>query len=162
MAKRLKVYRADAGFYETVVAAPNQAEALKAWGVRQNLFAEDAAEVEDDPDIVKTASAHPGQPLRRPIGSKEAFRLDPHAPTAPKNAKAKPKARVDRRKLDAAEAALHKLGDRQKAEAADLDRRMDDLKTERAVAESRWDQEQAEARKTVDRERRAYAKVGGQ
>ncbi len=161
MAKRLKVYRTTAGFYETVVAAANQSEALEAWGVRQNLFAEHAARIEDDPDVVKAAGAHPGQPLRRPIGSNEAFKLDPDAPAAPKGGKTRAKANADRRKLDKADAALEELRDRQKDEAADLDRRMDELRAARTTAESRWDEEQAEARKTVDRECRAYAKSGG-
>jgi hypothetical protein len=40
---KLKAYQAQIGFYDTVVAAPSQAAALRVWGVRQNLFAGDEA-----------------------------------------------------------------------------------------------------------------------
>ena len=35
---KLKVSQAQFGFFDTVVAAPSQAAALRAWGVNQNLF----------------------------------------------------------------------------------------------------------------------------
>jgi hypothetical protein len=44
MARRLRVYRTTAGFQETMVAAPNQGEALNTWSVRQSLFVEGVAE----------------------------------------------------------------------------------------------------------------------
>ena len=47
-ARRLKVYRTELGFFDTVVAAPNQSAALEAWGVHQNLFAEHRAAVTAD------------------------------------------------------------------------------------------------------------------
>jgi hypothetical protein len=34
-----KVFQAQFGFYDTVVAAPSQVAALRAWGIHQNLFA---------------------------------------------------------------------------------------------------------------------------
>ena len=37
--RKLKVFQAQFGFYDTIVAAPSQAAALRAWGVNQNLFA---------------------------------------------------------------------------------------------------------------------------
>lgn len=161
MASRLKVYRTTAGFYETVVAAANQSEALKAWGVRQNLFAEGAADIENDPDIVDMASAHPGQPLRRPIGSKQAFKLEPDAPPTPKAGKISAAPKVDRGALDAAEQALEQLEHRQKKEAADLERRKEALEAERDAAEARWADDRDIATKDVARERKAYAKAGG-
>ncbi len=38
MPARLKAFQAPLGFFDTVVAAPSQGAALKAWGSRQNLF----------------------------------------------------------------------------------------------------------------------------
>ena len=37
--RRLKVFQAQFGFYDTVVAASSQAAALRAWGIHQTLFA---------------------------------------------------------------------------------------------------------------------------
>lgn len=69
---RLKVYAAQFGFHDSVVAAHSQAVALVAWGTRQNLFAEGRAKVTHDPDALAAALAHPEVPLRRAVGSKEA------------------------------------------------------------------------------------------
>jgi hypothetical protein len=73
MAAKLKVYAARIGFHDTVVAAPNQAAALAAWDVRENLFAQKAAAVAHDPKATKAALARPGVVLRRAAGSNEAF-----------------------------------------------------------------------------------------
>lgn len=72
--RRLKVYAARLdGLHDYVVAAPNQAEALKAWDVHQNLFQEGLASVTDDPSAVKAATAKPGAVLRRRAQSKGAW-----------------------------------------------------------------------------------------
>ena len=81
-ARRLKVYRARLGFDDSVVAAPNQGDALAAWGVRQNLFAEGQAVVETDPEIVAAALVRPGTPLRRPVGASDGFGLEARAPVS--------------------------------------------------------------------------------
>ena len=75
--RRLKVFQARFGFHDSVVAAPSQAAALRAWGVRQNLFADGDAAVADDPQAVAAALAHPETPLRRAAGSNRPFALDP-------------------------------------------------------------------------------------
>jgi hypothetical protein len=65
--RRLKVYAARLdGLNDYVVAAANQAQALKAWDVHQNLFQEGLAAVTDDASAVKAALAKPGAVLRRP------------------------------------------------------------------------------------------------
>ena len=72
MAKpRLKVYRAQMGFAEAIVAAPSQKAALQAWGARQNLFAEGLATVAEDAEEVGAATAKPGVVLQRPGGIEE-------------------------------------------------------------------------------------------
>src|ERR1700761_4583657 len=98
--RKLKVFQAQFGFYDTVVAASSQTAALRAWGTRQNLFASGEASVVTDPKAVEAATAHPETVLKRPVGSKAAFERDPSglpdvpdAPKpSPKAAKAKPKA----------------------------------------------------------------------
>ena len=90
--RRLKVFQAQFGFYDTVVAAPSQAAALRAWGVRQNLFAAGQARVTDDAQAVEAALAHPETPLRRAVGSFDPFALEParlpKIPDAPQKAAA--------------------------------------------------------------------------
>src|ERR1700760_2908350 len=77
--RRLKVFQAQFGFHDSVVAAPSQAAALRAWGVRQNLFAEGQARIAEDPKAVEAALAHPEVLLRRAVGTKAAFELMPSA-----------------------------------------------------------------------------------
>ncbi len=160
--RRLKVFQAAFGFYDTVVAAPNQGEALKAWGVRQNLFAEGAARVVDDQEAVEAALAHPGAPLRRPIGSKDSFRLDPARPAMPA-AKSKPARHEtpDRTALSAAEAALRGARRNQAEEAADLAQRRKDLDTAERQAKTRWVRAEDDARRAIAKARRAFARAGG-
>lgn len=162
MAAKLKVFRSHIGFYETVVAAPSQKAALDAWGVRQNLFAEGAAEVTDDPDVAKAALASPGVPLKRPAGSKEAFAADPATPSLPKGkAPKKGKPKPDRRDLDAAEAALKALRTQQKEERAALEARRKALETEVHEAEARWGAAREAAEAALKDARKAYRKAGG-
>ena len=115
--RKLKVFQAQFGFYDSVVAAPSQAAALRAWGTHQNLFANGEAKVTTDEAAVAAATAQPETPLRRAVGSTDAFELEPtgvpKVPDAPKKAptklaaKSKPKTPAkppaDRSKLDAAE-----------------------------------------------------------
>ncbi len=68
--RRLKVFQAQLGFFETVVAVPSQAAALRAWQVHQNLFTDGQARATDDPQAAEAALAHPGVPLKRALGSK--------------------------------------------------------------------------------------------
>ena len=74
---RLKVFQAQFGFYDSVVAAPSQAAALRAWGTHQNLFADGEAQVTTDEAAVEAAMAHPETPLRRAVGSNDGFALEP-------------------------------------------------------------------------------------
>jgi len=98
--RKLKVFQAQFGFYDAIVAASSQAAALRAWGVNKNLLASGEATVTTDEAAVAAATAHPETPLRRAVGSTEAFALEPtslhEVPDAPKTAvaiaAAKPKA----------------------------------------------------------------------
>src|SRR5579875_3598210 len=128
----LKVFQAQFGFYDSVVAAPSQAAALRAWGTHQNLFADGQAGIATNEAAVAAARDHPEKPLRRAVGSNDEFSLEPTSlptvPDAPK--RQKPKAKLtppsqpaaDRSKLDAAEAALRALDERRKHEEEDLRR----------------------------------------
>jgi len=171
--KRMKVFKAQLGFYDTVVAAPSQAAALRAWGVHQNLFADGQAKVTDDPQAVEAALAHPETPLKRAVGSTDPFALEanlPKVPDAPKAAKAKaepkpapkPKPAADRSKLTAAEAALRKLDEDRKREEAELRRRQEELEAEREAAQAAYVEGRKAATAAVVDARAVYRKAGGE
>jgi hypothetical protein len=174
--RKLKVFQAQFGFYDTVVAAPSQAAALRAWGVNQNLFASGEAKLTTDEAAITAATAHPETPLRRAVGSSDPFALEPTSlpdvPDAPKKkAVAKPAAKpkpsalarppADRSKLDAAEKALGELDERRKREEADFRREAEDLETRRAAAQSDYVEARKAATSTVVDARTAYRKAGG-
>ena len=173
--RKLKVFQAQFGFYDTVVAAPSQAAALRAWGTRQDLFAGGEAKVTTDEAAVAVATAHPRTPLRRAVGSTDPFALEPTSlpkvPDTPKTSAAKsvPKPKpakpdrppADRSKLDGAEQTLAALDENRIRQEADLRREQDELEQRRAAAQSAY----AEARKTatakVANARKAYREAGG-
>lgn len=175
--RRLKVFTAQLGFFESVVAVPNQAKALRAWGVHQNLFANGDAKSATAEDAIAAALAHPGTPLRRAIGSDDAFSVEPDLPTVPPpqprtrsadrkaesetRAKAEPP-RPDRSALDAADEALKRVNETQAREQAALEQRRQDLETEYAEAKARWREDRREAEMRLEHERRAYRQAGGE
>lgn len=173
--RKLKVFQAQFGFYDTVVAAPSQAAALRAWGVNQNLFASGEATIATDEAAIAAAIAHPETLLRRAVGSSDAFAVEPTSlpdvPAAPKRvmpkaaAKAKPaapaKPPADRSKLDAAEKALGALDEDRKREEADFRREAEDLETRRMAAQSAYVEARKAATTKVVEARTAYRKAGG-
>jgi hypothetical protein len=173
MPRRLKVFEARLGFYDTVVAAPSQAAALRAWGIHQNLFADGEARVCEDAKAIEAALAHPETPLRRPAGSTDAFGLEPGLPKVPKASKAsakhgaksppsaKPKPKPDRSALDAAEAALRTLDGGRKDEEVDFSRRRDELDAARDAAQAAYTEGRKAATAAVVQARKAYRKAGG-
>ncbi len=171
--RKLKVFQAQFGFHDSVVAARSQAAALRAWGIRQNLFTEGLARITDDPEAVEAARAHPEIPLRRAMGSKDPFELEPTAlpavPDAPrrKGVKAKPEPEpktppADRSKLDAAEAALLRLDEKRKREEARLRERQAELNRELAERQAAYVAGRKEATAEVVAARQAYRKAGGE
>ena len=175
-ARKLKVFQAQFGFYDTVVAAPSQAAALRAWGTRQDLFASGDATETTDAAAIAAATAQPETPLRRAVGSTDPFALEPTSlpkvPDAQKKAAAKPLAKskpaapakppADRSKLDAAEKAVRALDDGRKAEEADLRREGDELEARKEAAQAAYvEARKAATRKVVDA-RTEYRKAGGE
>ncbi len=173
--RKLKVFQAQFGFFDTVVAAPSQAAALRAWGTHQNLFASGEARVATDAAAAAAALAHPETPLRRAVGSGDPYQLEPKSlpkvPDAPKPKSARPAAKAepaaaaepapDRRRLDAAEAALRKLNEARKREEADFRRRQDALDKETAKAQSAYADCLEAAMAAVEAARQAYRQTGG-
>ncbi len=174
--RKLKVYQAHLGFYDTVVAASSQAAALRAWGVHQNLFSTGLAKLTEDPQAVEAARAHPEIPLRRAAGSTDPFVLEPaHLPAVPEGSKqstrkgkasssppstpAKPP--PDRGLLDSAEADLRKLDESHMRQEADLRRRQDELEAERAAAQAAYVADRKAATASVVSARQKYREAGG-
>src|ERR1700754_4927749 len=99
MARKLKTFVTSIGFYDMAIAAPSMKAALEAWGARQNLFHQGTAEETEDPAVVAATMAAPGVVLRRPVGSKGAYKEKPDelkdlsadATTRARPPKAKPK-----------------------------------------------------------------------
>jgi hypothetical protein len=173
--RKLKVFQAQFGFYDTVVAAPSQAAALRAWGTHQNLFASGEATVATDAAAVSAAIAHPETPLRRAVGSTDAFALEPTSlpkvPDAPKNTASKPAVKAkpaepprpaaDRTKLNSAEKALGQLDERRKREEAAFRQEEDDLEARRASAQEAYVAARKSATAKVVDARTEYRKAGG-
>jgi hypothetical protein len=173
--RKLKVFQAPFGFYESVIAAPSQAAALRAWNSHQNLFAEGLAKVATDEAAIEAALAHPETPLLRAVGSNEPFELEPRSlpklPHAPKRAKAANKGKIaherepelppDRSKLNAAADALQKIEQDWTAEEERFRRRRKALEQDEADARGTYLAARKAAKATLKKEREAYRKAGG-
>lgn len=183
--RRLKVFRAQFGFYDTIVAVPSQAAALRAWETRQNVFANGYAKVVTDEALVEEALAFPETVLRRPIGSEGPFQVEPTSlpeipeappkrtvpksrrPTAPKNS-APPKVvapppppPADRSALSEAEGVLRKLDEDYKIAKAQHQERQAALDAEKAATEDAYATARQMAMVQVKNARQAYESAGG-
>jgi hypothetical protein len=186
--RKLKVFQAQIGFYDTVVAASSQPAALRAWGLRQDLFASGHARLADDPQAIEAARAHPETPLKRAVGSTDAFAVEaahlPEVPAAParrkartagstkaplktrpaKSAppKAKPKPKPDRRPLEAAEDRLRAVEAERQEEEAAFARRRASLEKEISQAKAAFARTRKAATAGVAQALAAYRKAGGE
>lgn len=176
MVRKLKVFAAPIGFYETVVAVPSRAAAQRAWGVHQDLFKAGMAHETDDATATKSALAQPGEVLKRPIGSKGAFKTDPEggpvvavgptrvakvSPSRTTPAPPKPRPKPDRSELTAAEAAVEALAARRRDEQAALKVEADAVAARKREGDARFATAQREARQAVAAARRRYRAAGG-
>ena len=73
MPRPLKVFRTHLGFFDTVVATPSRAAALKAWGLSADEFRKGFAGETRDPQAVRAALEQPGTVLYRVYGSADDF-----------------------------------------------------------------------------------------
>ena len=177
--RRLKVYTTRIGIRDWAVAVPNQKEALKAWDVRENLFASGAAKPVDDPAVIAAAMKTPGVPVaagsRRPQLPEEKsniVRLDDRRKTkitseprgrpsterrlAPKQPERRPPSPPDRSKLDAAEDGLRELDLEVKVRRKDLARRKQDLERESESFETDVETRRRRLERELDRARVAF------
>jgi hypothetical protein len=184
MGRALKTFQAHLGFYDTVVAAPSQAAALKAWGSRRDLFRDGFAKASDDPAAIAAASAKPGVVLRRAAGSKAPFSENPalpqipHAPKPPKPMPKKvvrepavraapekqkiekeppPPKPVDRRGIEAAEKTIATVKANEARALADLEKRKAALSQEERGIREEFRRAREKAEQKLGQARRAYA-----
>ncbi|MGK7867672.1 hypothetical protein [Falsiroseomonas sp. E2-1-a20] len=175
-ARKLKVFQAHFGFYDTIVAAPSQAAAMQAWGVHRNVFDDGRAKLTTEEAAVAAANAHPGTVLKRPVGSDGPFEVEPTSlpelPDVPHGkatrrtgkpaaTKAPPPPPSDRSMLSKAEAALRAVDERRKAEEAELDERQAALDAEMAAAEETYVEARRLAQARVATALKAYREAGG-
>jgi hypothetical protein len=189
-ARKLKVFQTRIGFYDVVVATAGMAAALRAWGIRQDLFAQGLAFPVTDQEIIDAAVAHPDTVLKRAIGASGAFKVDASPPRATKASHRTlpadddaddaspepPRPPPNRAKLTAAEKALAALDanhdkdmDRVQRELAAIDAeeiklaaRRRALNAEATVKRKVWQDQRGKAEATVQTERQAYRRAGGQ
>ena len=152
---RLKVFSAQLGFYEAVVAAPSQKAALAAWGIHQNLFADGTAHLTQDAAARQAALAQPGVVLQRslPGGAFAASVAGDEARSdRPKPAASRIDRKARQRALTAAQAVLHKA-------EADFSRRESDLKERFARLEAERIELDADCEQTLGDLRRRVAEA---
>jgi hypothetical protein len=176
--RKLKVFQAQFGFFDTVVAAPSRAAALRAWGTHQDLFAGGDARPITDEAAIAAAVKHPETPLRRAVGSADPFELEPRrlpvVPDPSKASKAKrpkrgklkrkpyaPPTPPDRSRLDAAEKALRKLDKARGQEEAALARRQRALEAETLAKRCAYVAARKQATAAIVVAREAYRRAGG-
>lgn len=164
--KRLKVYAAEIdGLHQWIVAAPNRRDALNAFGIHQDLFAQGLAREETDPALIEQAVKAPGAPLRRPKGSDGPFvsaagEADWSA-AAPKGGKPAPKKKADRAALDRAEAKLAEIEDRHRQAVSDIAAERERLDRRAADEDAAHRKARADAEQAVDQARQAFRRAGG-
>ena len=161
MPRKLKVFRAHLGFYDTVVAVPSKKAALQAWGSRQDLFREGFAKPADDPDAVQDALARPGVVLRRPFGSTERFSENPGLPRvggpAPKGRAAAARRKAEEEKAKK-QAELRRLADERRRRKEEAQARNQAV-VRRARDQQQEAKKQAELRRIKREEERALREV---
>jgi len=80
---KLKTFITEQGFFELAVAAPSRAAALRAWGMKHDLFAQGLARQTGDKAVIAATMAKPGTVLRRPLGTKTVFGVEAELPKVP-------------------------------------------------------------------------------
>lgn len=173
MARKLKVFQARFGFFDSVVAAASQAAALRAWGTHRNLFADGEAHVVTDEAAIEAALANPEIPLRRGAGTDDPFGLHPRLPRLPdlpdlparrpKRPKPAPVAKPppDRSALDAASAALASIDEDHQRAADRFAARRTALDAEERDSAERIAAARAKAEAALHRARTAFIEAGG-
>jgi hypothetical protein len=173
MARKLKTYITNLGFFELAIAAPSIKAALEAWGMSHNAFQHGFAKQTEDPKIVAATMEKPGIVLKRPVGTKGPFSENAELPkelwkgTLPKieppkkKAKADPKTKAAPKKPrsdKADEAAI--LSFEKAKERRDKERRKEEKETARSEKkQARIERAVAKAEQATDQARERHEDV---
>ncbi|HVI33010.1 hypothetical protein [Phenylobacterium sp.] len=152
MAARLKVFVTSDGFTDYVVAVSSKAKALAAWGSHQDLFKTGSAHETDDPELVKAATAQPGEVLRRPAGTRgELAKLKAPRkakPAGPSKAALKKVAELEKR-IASLDAAHDTARARLEAQRARIERELEGLEADHAAERARFEEALSAARQAL-------------
>jgi hypothetical protein len=160
--RRLKVFQAHLGFYDTIVAAPSQKAALHAWGAGAAEFAKGFAQVTTDPAAVRSALASPGKALKRPFGSKGEYKLESDPVPARKLTQRQRKIATDAARPEKRETAARRNAERELKQAQQEEiREMAALKKREAELEKEKLAARENARKRIERARARLAGSSG-
>ena len=167
MARKLKAYVTNLGFFELALAAPSMKAALEAWGMGHNAFHQGFAKETEDPKVVAATMAKPGVVLRRPVGTRGAFAENAALPKrlweakSPKAEKAKAKSPTKAKAKTKAKPGKEDKADRaailtfEKAKA----RRDREREKEEAREEARQARERAQRRRDSEKAEAALARA---
>jgi len=163
MARKLKTFVTNLGFFDLAVATPSMKAALDAWGLRRNAFEKGFAKQTDDPKIVAATMAKPGAVLRRPVGTNEPYREHAQLPmslpipeigaakhraeTAPKQQKKQQSARTAKSERAAVNAFAREKAKRDKSRTkGEVAARKEQERVDRAVAKAQSTMDKARKR----------------
>jgi colicin import membrane protein len=155
VARRLKVFRAHLGFYDTIVAAPSQKAALEAWGAGANEFHQGFAAETKEPALVAAALEKPGIVLKRQFGTKGAFEPDAPALAAPKAVAGRRGAQERARRKREAEKARKAAEAERKAAKRERDEKLREIERRQAELQAERDAVEAEFRRSARKPRKA-------
>jgi colicin import membrane protein len=136
---KFKTFTTEQGFFELAVAASSRAAALRAWGMKHDLFAQGLARESKDKQAAATL-AQPGVVLKRPLGSKGTFGTESVLPKV-KNVppKTKKKARAgDRDAREKAAKALKELDESYRRRLAALQEELRGVQTQIREVSRTW------------------------
>lgn len=164
MPRALKVFRTHLGFFDTVVAVPSRAAALRAWGLSSDEFRTGFADETKDPEAVRAAMEKPGTVLYRVFGSGGAFsdrRSVPKGmkpPAAIEESQPKRQTKATRERAKALAKAEKKAAEKARAMTAAEEQKARAQKRKDAATEARRRAREEKARKKeAEAERRKAA-----
>jgi colicin import membrane protein len=137
---KFKTFTTEQGFFELAVAAPSRAAALRAWGMKHDLFAQGLARQTGDKGVIAATLAQPGMVLRRPLGSKGAFGTEsvlPKIKNVPRKAKKKARAEDRDQRKKMAE-ALKELDESHRRRLAALQEELRGVQTQIPEVSRTW------------------------
>lgn len=152
MPRKLKVFQTSQGFFDLAIAAPSMKAALEAWGASSNLFHQGFAQESEDDAVIAAAMAKPGIVLRRPVGSRSAFREHAELPSAA-SLDARPQKEKAKAKKAASAKPSSKRDEKSEREAAAK------YEKEERQREKQRAKEEAEAAKAREKRNAAIEKV---